>query len=192
MLANNVGSCWHLLRGACKRTQQLPTFWRLSKEAMHSGTVILIKDCNAHAQTFSRGQHCCGSCKRAQHCYATLRRSQNNRNVGTCCAKVWPVSNYTQQVPTSLWFHANRRNILSPIMLRVVGQQFVCLHGTLPSDLSWWTFRDENLKDFRSGELFIQERLSFGPRLNVLLRIFKYLKIFWGLQPQMFLKYSSF
>ena len=21
---NNVGSCWHLLRGACKRTQQLP------------------------------------------------------------------------------------------------------------------------------------------------------------------------
>ena len=35
--------------------------WRLSKEAMHSGMVILKKDCNAHAQTFSRGQHCCGS-----------------------------------------------------------------------------------------------------------------------------------
>ena len=35
--------------------------WRLSKEAMHSGTVILKKDCNAHAQTFSRGQYCCGS-----------------------------------------------------------------------------------------------------------------------------------
>ena len=26
-------------------------------------------------------------CKRAQHCCETLRRSQNNRNVGTCCAK---------------------------------------------------------------------------------------------------------
>ena len=23
---NDVGSCWHLLRGACKRTQHLPTF----------------------------------------------------------------------------------------------------------------------------------------------------------------------
>ena len=31
----------------------------------------------ARAQTFSRGQHC----------WVTLRRSQNNRNVGTCCAK---------------------------------------------------------------------------------------------------------
>ena len=32
--------------------------WRFSKEAMHSGTVILKNDCNAHAQTFSRGRHC--------------------------------------------------------------------------------------------------------------------------------------
>ena len=36
---------------------------------------------------------------------------------------VWPVSNYTQQVPTLLWFHGNRRNMLGPTMLRVVGQQ---------------------------------------------------------------------
>ena len=59
-------------------------------------------------------------CKRAQHCCATLRRSQNNRNVGLVGPKVWPVSNCTQQVPTSankcqqvptlLWFHANGRN----------------------------------------------------------------------------------
>ena len=40
-------------------------------------------------------------CKRAQHCFAMLRQSQNNRNVGTCWPKVWPVSNCTQQVPTS-------------------------------------------------------------------------------------------
>ena len=35
--------------------------WRSSKEAMYSDTVILKKDCNALAQTFSRGQHRCGS-----------------------------------------------------------------------------------------------------------------------------------
>ena len=44
--------------------------WRLSKEAMHSGTVILKKDYNAHAQTFSRGQHCCGSMQTDATCLA--------------------------------------------------------------------------------------------------------------------------
>ena len=33
---------------------------RLIKEAMHSGTVILKIYCNTRAQTFSRGQPCCG------------------------------------------------------------------------------------------------------------------------------------
>ena len=76
-------------------------------------------------------------CKRAQHCCATLRRSQNNRNVGTCCAKsltgfklyaasanielVAPCKR-TQQVTT----------LLGPTMLGVVGQQCcVRLHGLL-------------------------------------------------------------
>ena len=52
-------------------------------------TVCIVfekKNYKARTQTFSRGQHCWGSCKRAQHCCATLRRSQNNRNVGTCWA----------------------------------------------------------------------------------------------------------
>ena len=63
--------------------------WLSSKEAMHSDTVIIKKDCSARAQTFSRGQLniVVVPCKRAQHCCATLRRSQNNINVGTCCAK---------------------------------------------------------------------------------------------------------
>ena len=45
-----------------------------------------------------------------------------------CCAsvctglKVLLVSNYTQQVPTLLWFHANGRNMLGP-MLRVIVKQ---------------------------------------------------------------------
>ena len=51
-----------MLRGAYKRTQQLTTMLMVVSrtEAMHSGTVILRKDSNAHAQTlaFSLGQHC--------------------------------------------------------------------------------------------------------------------------------------
>ena len=53
-------------------------------------------------------------------------------NVASVCMglKVWPVPNYTRQVPTLLWFHANGRNMLDPTMLRVVGQQCcVRLHG---------------------------------------------------------------
>ena len=84
-----------MLCGACKRSQQLSTLgqhcWRSFKEAMHSGTVILpfilCKLCNALAQTFSRGQRCCGSMQTGATCCATLHRSQKIRNVGTCCAK---------------------------------------------------------------------------------------------------------
>ena len=50
--------------------------------------------------------------------------------LGLDAPKVWPVSNYTQQVPARLWFHTNGRNILGPTMLRVVGQQCCFrLHG---------------------------------------------------------------
>ena len=48
---NKSQKCWELLAHANERR-------RLSKETKHSGTVILKKDCNAHAQTFSRDQHC--------------------------------------------------------------------------------------------------------------------------------------
>ena len=69
----------------------------------------------------------------AQQCCVLLAN-----NVASVCMglKVWPVSNYTQQVPTLLWFHSNGRNMLGPTMLRVVGQQCcVRLHGPLA-----WTF----------------------------------------------------
>ena len=86
---------------------------RLSKDALHSGTVILKKDCNARAQTFSRGQHCVGLCKRAQHCCATLPWSQNNRNV--------KLSNYTQQGSKSanivVRFRANGRRVVVRIRI---------------------------------------------------------------------------
>ena len=73
---------------------------RLSKDALHSGTVILKKDCNARAQTFSRGQHCVGLCKRAQHCCATLPWSQNNRNVKLVASQT--IRNKGQKVPKLL------------------------------------------------------------------------------------------
>ena len=62
--------------------------WRLSKEAMHSGTVILKKRIAMRMhRRFHEANIVVVPCKRAKHCYATLRRLQNNRNVGTCCAK---------------------------------------------------------------------------------------------------------
>ena len=61
--------------------------WRLSKEAMHSGTISLKKNCNVHAQTFHVANIVVIPCKRVQRYCATLHRSQNNRNVGTCCVK---------------------------------------------------------------------------------------------------------
>ena len=61
--------------------------WRSSKETMLSGTVI-HKDLQCVcAGVFTRPTlwfHANGRI----HCCATLGRSQNNRNVGTCCAKV--------------------------------------------------------------------------------------------------------
>ena len=53
-----VGTCCMVRANECNNCQQC---WRLSKEAIYFGIAILKKDCNAHAQRFSRGQHCCGS-----------------------------------------------------------------------------------------------------------------------------------
>ena len=47
------------------------------------------------------------SANNSQHCWMLLA----NNVVSVCIGlKVWPVLNYTQQVPTLLWFHANGRN----------------------------------------------------------------------------------
>ena len=62
-------------------------------------------------------------------------------NVASVCMglKVWSVSNYTQQVPTLLWFHANGHNVLGATVLRVVGQQCcIRLHGPLRYILNMW------------------------------------------------------
>ena len=58
--------------------------WRSSKEAMHSGTVILAM--RVHRR-FHEANIVVIPCKCSQHCCATLRRSRNSGNVGTCCAK---------------------------------------------------------------------------------------------------------
>ena len=57
------------------------------------------------------------SANNSQHCRVLLAN-----NVASVCMglKIWPVSNYTQQVPTLLWFPANGRNkstLLDPTML---------------------------------------------------------------------------
>ena len=60
-------------------------------------------------------------CKRTQHCCATLRRSQNNRNVGTCCAKsltgfkLYATSaNKCQHCCGSMQMDATSHNIVGP------------------------------------------------------------------------------
>ena len=108
-----VGTCCVVRaneRNNCQRC------WRSSKETIYSGTVILAMRVR---RRFYEANVVVAPCKRAQHCCATLRRSQNNRYVGTCCAKsLTAVSNCTQQVPAVFWFHANGRNMLGPTMLR--------------------------------------------------------------------------
>ena len=73
-------------------TQKNPGSDRV-KEAMHSGTVIL-KIIAMRVLKHFHETNIVVIC-------ATLRRLQINKNVGTCCVKVRPVSNYTQQVPTN-------------------------------------------------------------------------------------------
>ena len=105
MLSNNVGSCWHVSRGACKRTQHLPTL--LAVFYKRSDAFWYYNHCNWRVQTFSRGQHCCGSMQTG----ATLLRyaspiTEQQIYVRTCCAKslndrFQTIRNKCQQVPTS-------------------------------------------------------------------------------------------
>ena len=65
-------------------------------------------------------------CKRAQHCCATLPRSQNNRNVGTCCAKsltvfkLYPSNANIFVVPRKRTQHIGHNNVACcwPTILR--------------------------------------------------------------------------
>ena len=65
-------------------------------------------DYSSHRKAHTNGRN------KSQHCCVLLAN-----NVASVCRglKVWPVSNYTQQVPTLLWFHANGRNMSGPTML---------------------------------------------------------------------------
>ena len=112
--SNKRNNCQHCLRS--------------SQEAMHYVTVIPAK---LLGRRFHKANFVVVPCKLG----ATLRCVLLYDNVASVCMglKVWPVSNYTQQVPALLWFHANAwRNMPGPTILRVVGQQCcVRLHGPL-------------------------------------------------------------
>ena len=81
------------------------------------------------------------SCKQAQHCCATLGGSQNDRNVGTCCAKsLTGFQTVRNKWPTLLWFHANGRNKSQHCWPNNVAS--VCMglkgeHQVLSSDKTW-------------------------------------------------------
>ena len=77
-----IGTCWVVHANERNNCQHC---WQSSKEVMHSGTIILATRVR---RRFQEGNIVVVLCKRAQHCCATFHRSQNNRNVGTCCAKV--------------------------------------------------------------------------------------------------------
>ena len=80
--------CWELLAlvDTCCVVHQ--HCWRLSEDAMHSGTIILKKKIAMRMhRCFHEANIVVVPCKRAQQCCATLRRLQNNRNVRTCCTK---------------------------------------------------------------------------------------------------------
>ena len=80
-----VGTCCVVHANERKNCQHC---WRSSKKPIHFGTVILKKIAMRVRRRFREANIVVVPCKRVQHCCATLRRSQNNRDVGTCCAKV--------------------------------------------------------------------------------------------------------
>ena len=78
-------------------------------------------------------------CKRTQHCCATLCRSQNNRNVGTCCAKSLTGFKLYATSANIIVVSCKRTQNAEPSMLRVVGQQCcIRLHGTFRFILKNW------------------------------------------------------
>ena len=72
--------------------------WRSSKEAMHSGTVLHLFLKKMAMQCFHEANIVVVPCERALHCFASDRTIEM---LGFVAPKVWPVSSYTQQVPTS-------------------------------------------------------------------------------------------
>ena len=114
-----------MLAVVCKRTQQLPTLLaQLCWELLRPCWQWCVNRCNNSQQCWDlqclvgRKQpirlwrpcvRCAcvaptmleALCKRVQHYCVTLRRSRNERNVGCVGSKVWPVSNFAQQLPTT-------------------------------------------------------------------------------------------
>ena len=104
-------------QAACKRAQQLPTLlracWQWCSNGCNNSQQVWELHCIVgRVQPISLRNPCVMSvvapkmleelCKQIQHCWATLRRSRNKRNVGSVVGwEVWPVSNFTQQHPTT-------------------------------------------------------------------------------------------
>ena len=146
--------CWPTRRNIVWPNMLRPFAWNhnnvawsrenVCTRALQSFLSITVPECIAslddvcmhHATNANNSQHCWykGPCKRTQQ-VTTLLRVVGQQ----CCVRLYgpkslTVSNYTQQVPTLLWYpgwyHANGRNILGPTMLRFVGQRCcVGLHG---------------------------------------------------------------
>ena len=128
--------------GPCKQTQQVTTLlaqqcWKLLAlvgtccRSMHKNATIanivggrLKKRCILvqWACAVHEANIVVVSCKRAQHCCATLRRSQNNRSVGTCCAKsltgfkLYATSANTAVVPCKWRQHVGPNSVASVCM----------------------------------------------------------------------------
>ena len=81
------------------------TQFRFCRERERCEQITLFAFVKARANGRNKSQHCCVFLA---------------NNVASVCMglKVWPVSNYTQQVPTLLWIHADGRNVFGPTMLR--------------------------------------------------------------------------
>ena len=107
MQANERNSCQHC--------------WRSSKEAIHSGTVIL-------ADVFHQGQHCCGSMRYASPGHRTMEMLGLVAKKSLTGLKLYAKSaNNYQQSPTLLsvptQMDVTYSSMLDPTMLRVVGQR---------------------------------------------------------------------
>ena len=81
----------------------------------------------AHANGRNKSQHCC-----------VLLGFFLANNVASVCMglKVWPVSNYTQQVPTLLWFHVIGRKHVGPVYMGLYIMIFKKTFGAVPLDLN--------------------------------------------------------
>ena len=120
--ANNSQHCWVLLANNVASVCMGQKVWMVSnytQQVPTSANIVVVPGKRTQQVTPLLGPTMLGpfaqtdvtsAISSRQHCWMLLAN-----NVASVCMglKVWPVSNYTQQVPTIptlLWFHANGRN----------------------------------------------------------------------------------